>query len=131
MRGALEETLQAVLADRSDVDLVLVFGSRARGIARPGSDLDLAVLGKRVEILDLQARLSLALGVEVDVVDLRQAGYTLLKQVNREGRRVFERRPGVEGAWRAQTLAQLETDGPWHERMRRAFVARLAESSHG
>ena len=64
---ALVETLRAALAGRKDVQLALLFGSQARGRARPDSDADVAYLGETVDPLELAYHLSLAARREVDV----------------------------------------------------------------
>ena len=111
---------------RLDVRLALVFGSRARGTATPTSDVDVAVGAPGIDLLDLAAELSRAAGLEVDVVDLEHAGVPLLARIVREGVLVHERRPGTAATWRAQALADLETDAPWFARMREAWLARVA-----
>ena len=44
------EALRKALRGRKDVRLALLFGSRARGRARPDSDADVAVLGKNLNL---------------------------------------------------------------------------------
>ncbi|MGE0681691.1 MAG: nucleotidyltransferase domain-containing protein [Candidatus Binatia bacterium] len=46
-RGVLAE-LQAVFARYPTIERVLLFGSRATGFAKPGSDIDLAVIAPRM-----------------------------------------------------------------------------------
>ena len=118
--------IRECLRGRRDVRLALVFGSRVRGTATPTSDVDVAVGAPGVDLLDLAAELSRATGLEVDVVDLEHAGVPLLARIVREGVLVHERRPGTAATWRAQALADLETDGPWFARMREAWLARVA-----
>ena len=112
-----------------DVQLALVFGSRARGTATATSDVDVAVNAAGADLLDLTARLSKATGMEVDVVDLAHAGVPLLARIVREGILVHEARPGTAATWRAHALADLETDLPWFARMREAWLAHVA--AHG
>lgn len=85
--------LEAALAGRPDVELAVVFGSVARGDAGPASDVDLAVRGD-VDRLTLGAEISLAVGREVDVVDLDTPDIVLLSEIVRDGRCVAERSPG-------------------------------------
>ena len=120
------QTIRECLLGRLDVRLALVFGSRARGTATPTSDVDVAVGAPGVDLLDLTAELSRATGLEVDVVDLEHTGVPLLARIVREGVLVHERRPGTAATWRAQALADLETDAPWFARMRDAWLARVA-----
>jgi len=122
--------LQEALKDRADVHLAMLFGSRARDRAHPGSDVDVAVEAPGVDLWTLAADLSLAVGLEVDVVDLREAGYPLLKAVLRDGIPVHLGRKGALGAWRSQAISRVEFDRPWFERMRDGFLRKLAES-HG
>ena len=129
-RAALIETLGRALQGRSEVRLVMLFGSRARGRPGPGSDVDLAVEAPAVDLWTLAADLSQAVGLEVDVVDLREAGYPLLKAVLRDGRLVHQGQRGALGSWRSQAIARIELDRPWFERMRDAFLRKLAEG-HG
>ena len=84
-RTALIEALRRALGHRQEVRLAMLFGSRARGCARPESDVDVAVEAPGVDLWTLAADLSQAVGLEVDVVDLRRAGYPLLKSVLRDG----------------------------------------------
>ena len=46
-------TLREALRGRQDVHLAILFGSRARGRARPDSDVDLAVQGEDLDLLAL------------------------------------------------------------------------------
>lgn len=123
--------LQSFMADRADVQLALLFGSAARGVARPDSDLDVAVLGQHLDLLTLAADLSQAAGCEVDVVDLTQAGYPLLQALLRDSIVLHQGRPGAAAAWRTRAILETETDRPWFERMRDAYLKRLAAGGHG
>lgn len=71
-----------------------LFGSRARGEARAGSDVDLAVYGERPldldELVGLETELERAAGLPVDVIDLRRASTFLALEAIR-GERIFER----------------------------------------
>ena len=118
--------VRAALADRDAIELALLFGSRARGDARPDSDLDVAVLGRSLDRLDLADRIARATGLEPQVVDLASAGIPLLRRLVREGIVVREARPGTYASWRTRAWLAIETDGPAVDAMRDAFLARLA-----
>jgi len=127
--GRSDPTIQAIrelLQGRSDVWLALVFGSRAKGTATPLSDVDVAVRAPGTDLLGLAADLSRATSLEVDIVSLEDAGVPLLARIVREAVIVHEARPGTAATWRAQALADLETDAPWFARMREAWLARVA-----
>lgn len=131
VRGVVPETLRNAIRDAAAatprLELALVFGSAARGEARPSSDLDIAVLGEDVDPFELAGRLSLATEREVDVVDLARAPIPLLDAILRDGVAVFERTHGAEARFRSHALSTLETDRPWYERMQNAWLARVAE----
>jgi predicted nucleotidyltransferase len=122
----IEAVLARVLSARGDVRLAVVFGSVARGGASEASDVDVAVYAPGVDLLELAATLAEALVREVDVIALEGAGYPLLLEIVREGVVVHEGRPGAAASWRARALATLETDRPWFERMRDAWLRRVA-----
>jgi predicted nucleotidyltransferase len=72
---AIAERTRAVLADGPPLRLAIVFGSVAKGTARPDSDIDIGILPVDANLslsdeMDLQARLTLALRREVDLVRL-------------------------------------------------------------
>lgn len=124
MADALIERLREALRSRDEVELAIAFGSRARGRATAASDLDVAVRGG--DRMALAADLSLALGVEVDVVELDAATIPLLEALVRDGVVVHEARKQAAAGWRTVALATLETDRPWFARMRDAWLARVA-----
>ena len=128
---ALVEALRAALADRKDVELALLFGSRARGRFHPDSDVDVAYLGKEVNPLELGAHLTTATHLEVQAVDIADPSYPLMQAVLRDGIVLRQGKPGALGSWRSHAIAQLETDRPAFERMQEAFLKRLSEGRHG
>lgn len=71
---------------------VYLFGSRARGEATEGSDVDLGVLfserTRLARVLDLEARIEDALGTSVDLVDLGKANAFLALDAIR-GERIY------------------------------------------
>jgi len=79
------------------VQLVVLFGSVARGRSRPGSDLDVAVLCDGPADLDaLYLLLAPRLATDaLDLTDLRRAGSLLAFQVARHGRLLYERDPSA------------------------------------
>lgn len=121
----LSTTIRAIGEATPGLELVIVFGSLARGNALPESDLDVAVLGT-ADLFELAGRLSVAIGREVDVVDLEKAPLPLLDAIVSEGIVAFERTRGTEGRFRARTLSILETDRPWYERMQTAWLRKVA-----
>lgn len=123
----VETALRAALRERSDVQLALLFGSYARGRQRPDSDVDVAVLAPGADRLELAAALSLALKHEVHVVPIEQASYPLLRELLRDAVVIHEGRPGAAADWRTSALLTTDLDRPWYERMRDAYLERLAK----
>lgn len=69
---------------------IWLYGSHARGEARPGSDIDLGVLCDKpldpVSLFDASSRLASRLGAAVDLVDLRRASGLLRVEATHHGR---------------------------------------------
>ena len=125
--AGVQEILRDVFAHHESVEVALLFGSHARGSARPDSDVDVAVLGRGMDRLAIAAALSARVRREVDVVDLADPSIPLLEELVRDAIVVHEASPGAAALWRSRVLAQLETDRPWYARMRDAWLARVAE----
>ncbi|HPM73551.1 MAG TPA: nucleotidyltransferase domain-containing protein, partial [Spirochaetales bacterium] len=72
--AGLLEALRDALSPVASIRLVVLFGSRARGEARPDSDVDVAVsFGSTPSLLDfgdVVSRCEAATGLNVDVVEL-------------------------------------------------------------
>jgi predicted nucleotidyltransferase len=120
-----------VLARFPEVRLAILFGSEARGTARPDSDIDIAVDAPPASLGAIGAALSSRLGAEVDVVGLGLASIPLLEALISDGIVLHEARPGAGALWRSRVLAQLETDRPWFRRQRDAWIQRVAEHGFG
>jgi predicted nucleotidyltransferase len=73
----MSETVAAVLDRHPNIGVALIFGSLARNAANAGSDLDLAVAGRRpldaTEKVRLIEELALATGRPVDLIDLQSS----------------------------------------------------------
>ena len=89
----IEEALHGVLASApAEVLAAYLYGSRARGTARAGSDLDLAVLlaspppaTLKGVARDLEARVEGALRLPTEVIVLNRAPADLVHRVLRDG----------------------------------------------
>jgi predicted nucleotidyltransferase len=95
----LPETLRAALATAApEVVAVYLFGSRARGTARAGSDLDLALLlaapppsTLRSVARDIEDVVERALRIPAEAVVLNRAPADLVHRVLRDGILVLDR----------------------------------------
>ena len=107
--GVTDPDLRPLLDRVPGVAAVYLFGSRAGGVARPDSDLDLAVLPPRplgaVERFDVQEALAAALGLDVDLVDLLSASTVMRAEVLRTGRVVYDADPTARTFWETWTMS--------------------------
>ena len=106
---AMEQRLRAYFAGRGDVALALLFGSCARGQARAGSDVDVAVRfvpgaargGLEHPLYSVAADLPALVGRRVDVVDLDRAGPVLTFAIASDAVLLWEAQEGSAVDFRA------------------------------
>ncbi len=91
------ETIVAVLQKEVSVEQAVMFGSRAKGRSRNGSDVDIALKGKNLTD-DAAARISFVLNEETllpykfDVLNYHTIGNKdLIERIDREGVEFFSR----------------------------------------
>ena len=110
-RADLEAT-RAALAGCAEPGLVAawLFGSRARGTARPGSDVDVALLYASPPDATLSAlpervaaAVEAAMRTEADLVVLNHAAVDLVHRVLRDGVLLLDRRPSARIAFEVRS----------------------------
>jgi predicted nucleotidyltransferase len=86
------EKLSELMARFPQIRVAALFGSMARGTARPDSDIDFAVQADKElsadERIAITEAIALAFNRPVDLVDLRTAGQPLLDQIVSTGKQV-------------------------------------------
>lgn len=94
------------LMRRSDIQLIILFGSTARGDTHRGSDIDVAILAAEAfDPISMTNDISGLLGTSrVDVVDLRRASPLLALEALRHGQLLYESRPGNYAAFYSLAL---------------------------
>jgi uncharacterized protein len=108
---ALSAAIDRALTPLHEVRAALLFGSHARGRARPDSDIDVAVLLTREAAQDEASELRRLIGAlagelaadRLDVVILNHAPPALAFQVLKYGREVLVRDPAELVAFRVRT----------------------------
>ena len=99
MKFGLSDTvikeLQDVFRRYSNIEKVLIFGSRSKGNYRAGSDIDLAVIGKDIDyrlILNLQCDIDdLGLLYSIDLLDYqKKKGTPIGDHIDRVGQVFYE-----------------------------------------
>jgi predicted nucleotidyltransferase len=132
LRDPSHDRLRAALGSGPPLRVAVLFGSRATGRARPGSDFDVGIVPVDPELslndeLLLASALSAAVSAEVDLVRLDDDAPLLGAEVVRGGICLFEATPGAFAAYRATAMSRWidfeETIAPH----RVTFLRRLAE----
>lgn len=128
---SMVQTIRQTLTD-SDIRLAILFGSQASGKTHAGSDADVAVAlygemspSRRGE---LSARLSEALGCEVDVVDLRTLQGEFLAQIVLGGEVAVKRDASLLAELAIRALGYREDMRPM---VLRALKDKVRRNLHG
>lgn len=95
-----------------------LFGSRAEGSARPGSDVDVAAWFGG----DDPAPWEVSVPVAVDLLVLDRAPLHLAGRVAMRGRLLFEDDPPARVAWESQTRTVYLDELPYIEAMTREYL---------
>jgi len=125
---ALVDTLRRTAAALPDVDLLVLFGSRAGRSARADSDIDLAIglpnHGAEVRRA-VEVAFARAVHVRADVVFLDGAPPQLRFEIARSGVVLFERTAGAWTRERARAMVDWWDWAPMARRIHARAVARL------
>lgn len=128
----LVESLRALFAGRADrIACAYLYGSTARGEARAGSDIDIAVLLRQTPpstldglALDVGADIERATGAPVDILVLNQASPDLVHRVLRDGILVHESDRRARVAFETRMRAQYFDVLPYLRQYRRSVATR-------
>jgi predicted nucleotidyltransferase len=119
--AALLDAVAAALR-RAGAVFALVFGSRARGTAHPGSDLDVAAWWPA----DPPSPWELELPAGVDLVVIDGLPLELAGRIALDGTVLFEDDPAARVRWVAQTRKIWLDERPRFERSHREFLEAVA-----
>lgn len=108
------QTVAELARKTPGLDLLVLFGSRARGDSHPGSDWDLGYLaGPELDFYGLLARLVLLLGTDrIDLVNLSRASGLLRFRAVSEGKTLFESSDGVFESFAFEAISYWCDMGP-------------------
>lgn len=117
---------EILLAAMPDAWAIYVYGSFARGDEWPNSDLDLAVLlppGRQIpEKLALMGNVSRQVHRDVDLVNLRDAGLDLTRELLRDGKPLATPREADTLAWEAQRMTDYAEFNPRRAEIINAYL---------
>lgn len=123
----IRDKIRAYFSSDPNVLAVYLFGSHAKGKARTGSDIDLALLLKEKPVYDYRLKvmteLANLLGTEVDVLVLDQIGILMQRQVLKYGIVLFERDRRARIAFEIRSRKIYFDFLPAH----RLYVAKMVE----
>lgn len=88
------EKIRSLIRENSDIKHLILFGSRAKGSAKNGSDIDLAIVGSKIsfrELCKLGAKLDeLDLPYKIDIINYDSITNQALKEhIDRVGIELF------------------------------------------
>lgn len=123
--------IKKLLSGRAGVEIAFVFGSAAKDTMRAESDVDVALLlkrlpaaGKRLDLrTTLAGELDKILGREVDIVIINTAGSFLKYEIAKHGKLIYERQKGSAKKFKLNAIKEyfdyLPTFNFHYERLRR------------
>jgi predicted nucleotidyltransferase len=136
MDPTIASILQSYFRGRPPVAAAYLFGSQAQGQARPGSDVDVAVLldadhHSRPEELRLTFMVELARSLrrDVHIVVLNTAGGELLRQVFSKGICLVNNNSAFVSRFKTTRFAMLADFGYYTRNLQRGFERRLKEAA--
>ncbi len=93
MHEAIENIIINTILEEHEVTAIYVFGSYARDEAKPGSDIDIAILQKEglssIKLFDLKDVLEEKLNLTVDIVSLYDASTVLAFEILKESKLLY------------------------------------------
>jgi len=120
-----EEKLLKKLAQKYQLELLLLFGSRVSKKNLKGSDFDIAYLAKKDLNLNEEAKLIIELSPifkseNIDLVNLKKAPPLLFYAITKECKVLFESKPLIFASLRAYAFKKyIETKSLYEEKFRR------------
>ncbi len=92
--GIKEQLIQELksIAEKCNIEKIILFGSRARGDFKERSDIDLAILGEKTDKFSILADEETSTLLKYDIVDLNKpVQEELLESIKKEGIVLYEK----------------------------------------
>ena len=123
------ERIRTAVTGTPALDVLFLFGSRARADAHERSDWDFGYLaGPALDVEKLLSTLVLTVGTDrVDLADLRRASGLLRYRVARDGDTVVERVAGMADAFKLEAADFWCDAGPLLERDYESILSELEQ----
>jgi predicted nucleotidyltransferase len=131
----LKDKLANLAETRGDIDLMIIFGSRAKGRERPHSDLDLGVWRSSKWSVDFHCecveQITDFLTVPIDLIDLSKIDGPLLQEILCKGKKIYQQQDHLLGVlyvrlmdWRTDFMPAWEN---MLDQRRKRFLAKRKE----
>ncbi len=126
----MDKNKVADIAKKYGLALVVLFGSRARGDARAGSDFDIAYSSLKPLAFMEENKMAIALHEvcktsDVDIMNISNAGPLLLKQIVDEGVVLYEAKESIFNNLYLYAMNQYRESAVLNE-LRRSYVLLMA-----
>ena len=115
---------------RFDLDLILMYGSRAREQSHPKSDTDIAIRSRRVIPREQELIIARELDAfypNVEVCDIRKASPLLLGAIAQDAKLVYEGSPALFQEFKIFAFNQYWDFKPYLERLKKANERRIKD----
>ncbi len=125
---------QSVLRRGPPVRVAVLFGSRATGIARPDSDVDIAIVPRDVRLSiweegSLAAELEAALGLPIDLVRLDLVPTLVRWEIVKSATLILADPPDAWTGLLASVFCEHADYRPAADRIARAYLEKLAQAT--
>ena len=132
MKQELKDNLTNFAKNRRDIDLMIIFGSRAKGRERPNSDLDLAVWRSSKWSVDFHRecveQITAFMPTAIDLIDLSKIDGPLLQEILCSGKKIYQQQDHLLGVlyvrlmdWRTDFMPAWEN---MVDQRRKRFLAK-------
>ena len=132
MKQELKDNLTNFAKNRRDIDLMIIFGSRAKGRERPDSDLDLAAWRSSKWSVDFHRecveQITTFMPTAIDLIDLSKIDGPLLQEILCSGKKIYQQQDHLLGVlyvrlmdWRTDFMPAWEN---MVDQRRKRFLAK-------